>query len=158
MDALQKGEDVTTSLLSFSEEAPLSLLNGGGSGVGSDWTSNLKVTVDDLTVAVGDGTATVTAASPTRIVVTSPTVITSSPQKVAVVTTTPAATTATTTPAVKSLRIFPIATYRLPTTPTAKKELVTWPGNLTLFYSKQTSLSTQVASRGGRFSAEFEIF
>ncbi|VDK43960.1 unnamed protein product [Taenia asiatica] len=148
LDALQKGEDVTTSLLSFSEEAPLSLLNGGGSSVGSDWASNLKVTVDDLTVSVGNGTATVTAASPTRIVVTSPTVITSSPQKVAVVTTTPAATTVTTTPAVKSLRIFPIATYRLPTTPTAKKELVTWPGNLTFFYSKQTSLSTQVASRG----------
>ncbi|KAL5967188.1 Polycomb protein PHO [Taenia solium] len=148
LDALQRGEDVTTSLLSFSEEAPLSLLNGGGSSVGSDWASNLKVTVDDLTVSVGSGTATVTAASPTRIVVTSPTVITSSPQKVAVVTTTPAATTATTTPAVKSLRIFPIATYRLPTTSTAKRELVTWPGNLTFFYSKQTSLSTQVASRG----------
>ncbi|KAH9279368.1 Transcriptional repressor protein YY1 [Echinococcus granulosus] len=152
LDALQKSEDVTTSLLSFSEEAPLSLLNGGGNGVGPDWTSNLKVTVDDLTVAAGDGTATVTAASPTHIVVTSPAVITSSPQKVAVVTTTPAATTTTTTPAVKSLRIFPIATYRLPTTSTAKRDLVTWPGNLTLFYSKQTSLSTQVASRGNVLS------
>lgn len=171
LDVLHKSDDITSSsLLSFPEEAPLSLLNGG-SGVTSNWSSHLKVALDDLGAAtvVGEGNAgagiaaTVAASSPTRIVVTTPAVkgILSSPQKVTRVMTTPTPVptlttakmiTTTSTPGLKSLRILPIATYRLSTsassvTSSGKKELITWPGNLTLFYPKQ-----QIASRGGSFT------
>ena len=190
LDVLQKSDDITTGSLlsSFPEEAPLSLLNGG-SGVAPDWSPHLKVPLDDLGVAVAVGennsnvtnasaTPTSTSTSPTRIVVTAPAVKShlSSPQKMTqvVTATAPVATLATAkmiattpTPGVKSLRILPIATYRLSTTPSsmktsAKKELITWPGNVTLFYSKQQAasaspLSSQVASAGGTSPLAFFI-
>ncbi|VDD74592.1 unnamed protein product [Mesocestoides corti] len=110
------------SLLSYSEETSLSLLNGEA----TDWRPHLKVSVDDL---VENNVTPVAAPLPT-----------SSPapqQKLTVV---------TTAAAVNRLRILPIATYRLPVPP-SKKDVVTWPSNLTLFYSKQTSLNTQTQPR-----------
>ncbi|KAM7538977.1 hypothetical protein Aperf_G00000051293 [Anoplocephala perfoliata] len=164
LDILPKSESITaSSLLSFSEEAPLSLLNGGGTGVTPDWHSHhsLKVSDDDLGVTVGECSTTTpsrNASPPSRVIVTAPVVSgITSPQKLTIVTagamsyavssTASSVSVPTPSASVKSLRILPIATYRLPTTGIPKKELVTWPGNLTLFYSKQTPLGTSVASR-----------
>lgn len=160
MDVIPKGEDITSpSLLSFSEETPLSLLNGGGSGITSDWHS-VKASDDGIGVSVGECSAANSLtknsplSAPTRIVVTAPVVSggIASSQKLKIVTTgasgnilSSSVTAHATT--VKSLRILPIATYRLPTNATVKKELVTWPGNLTLFYSKPTTLVNPVVSR-----------
>ncbi|KAM3175710.1 hypothetical protein ACTXT7_007975 [Hymenolepis weldensis] len=155
MDVIPKGEDITSpSLLSFSEETPLSLLNGCGSGITSDWHS-VKASDDGIGVSAGECSAANSPLSaPTRIVVTAPVVSggIASSQKFKIVTTgasgnivSSSVTAHATT--VRSLRILPIATYRLPTNATVKKELVTWPGNLTLFYSKPTTLVNPVVSR-----------
>ncbi|VDN97476.1 unnamed protein product [Rodentolepis nana] len=165
LDVVTKTEDINSSLLSFSDETPLSLLNGGGSGITSDWHS-LKVDDNGIGVSGGEcGTANAPTknshpSATTRIVVTAPVVNggVASPQKLKIVTTcatanmvsssiTSSVTANATT--VKGLRILPIATYRLPTNVAAKKELVTWPGNLTLFYSKPTTLLNPVVSRTG---------
>ncbi|VDL19637.1 unnamed protein product [Hymenolepis diminuta] len=158
MDVISKSEDITSpSLLSFSEETPLSLLNGGGSGITSDWHS-VKTSDDGIGVSVGECSAANSLtknsplSAPTRIVVTAPVVSggIASSQKLKIVTTGASGVSSSVTAhgtTVKSLRILPIATYRLPTNATVKKELVTWPGNLTLFYSKPTTLVNPIVSR-----------
>ncbi len=141
-------------------EPPLSLLNGGC----PDWNLKLEDVVDDVVDSAKIIISAPSQPSPAPLLLQPTTQPPLSPTVTAAAATVPQSQPPATKLAVVTtagalrgggLRILPIATYRLPTASilnsSVKKDATsatTWPGNLTLFYSKQPT--TVASPRGGK--------